>query len=349
MYFMDIDFAAGTVTCAAHPSTIREMGRNHPLCGPPTRVVARRGLVREAHENTLEACDLAVRAGADGIALDVATTRDGVLFCFRDDPVARACLLGPGAPELSEWSSDDVAAVTLPETVAYPRARIDYGRAAAIPRLEDVLASLRCQTLVVIRLAASGISADSSLPGPAVYRLATRAAELVCRLGLIERALFTSTDALALHRVRRATRGRAATAFQWDDTVPLIGAHTGRGVTRPGRTDVVLGPLARVLDRLKISGPARRLLGSGAAATFEFTSLARETVHELKAQGTLVGSHTLFPLDLHGREHAFDETLQARILERLAQAGLDWVETDDPRRARDVIDRGWTATFIAER
>lgn len=324
------------------------MGRNHPLCGPPTRVVARRGLVRDAHENTLEAFDLAARAGADGVALDVATARDGVLFCFRDEPAARACLLGPGAPELSDWSSHDVAAVALPETVAYPRARIAYGRTARIPRLEDALTSLRPQTLIVIRIAPTALAADGLLPGAAAYRLATRAAEVVCHLGLLERTLFTSTDALALHRVRRATRGRAATAFQWDDTVPLIGAHTGRGAARPGRADVVLGPLARVLDRLKISGPARRLLGSGAAATFEFTALARETVHELKAQGTLVGSHTLFPLDLHGREHAFDETLQARILERLAMAGLDWVETDDPHRARDVIDRGWTATFVAE-
>jgi|GEM_PF-3472828 len=322
------------------------MAAPHRLKGPPTRVIARRGHVREAQENTLAALEAALRSGADGAAVDVATTRDGTLVCFADDPPTRARLLGCAARSLAERDADEVASLELPAEVRYGSDAFCYGATAGIARLDDALELLAEGSLAVLRLAPP----TSSLPNAPTYRVAGRAAELVQRMGLLDRVVVTSSDALALHRARRATRGRIHTAFEWNDSAALVGAWRRReeaaqdAAERTWRRHVV-----RALDRVKTSGPARRLLGSATAAAIEFTALGVELIHDLSSRGSLTGTFTLFPLDLDGIGHGLDGTLQARILARLVANGLDWVETDDPQRARAVVDRGWAAALVPHR
>ena len=50
----------------------------------PTAIWAHRGASAYAPENTLEAIELALRMGADGIELDVHRTRDGKLVVIHD-------------------------------------------------------------------------------------------------------------------------------------------------------------------------------------------------------------------------------------------------------------------------
>ncbi|MCA1572633.1 MAG: hypothetical protein LC798_20505 [Chloroflexi bacterium] len=56
---------------------------------PMTIVVAHRGASRQAPENTMEAFQLGVEAGADAIELDVHLTADGQLAVIHDDSLGR--------------------------------------------------------------------------------------------------------------------------------------------------------------------------------------------------------------------------------------------------------------------
>lgn len=281
-----------------------------------------------------------MRSGADGVSIDVTTTRDGTLVCFADDAATRARLLGDAGPPLAERRWEEVAELRLGPTVTYARDTLEYAAEGAVPRLESALALLPRTAPVLLRLPPP----TPQLPNGVLYRVAGRAGELLERMGLLESAVVTSSDALALHRARRATRGKLRTAYEWADTAALMHAWRLRD-SGPEGDGPERGRMVRMLERIKTSGPARRLIGSATAAAIEFTAFGADLLRELTVDGALTGTFTVFPLDLDGVGHGLDGTLQARILARLASAGLDWVETDDPQRARAVVDHGWVGAL----
>ncbi len=76
-------------------------------------------------ENTMEAFELALSQGADGIELDVHLSADGVPFVFHDDTLARVSVAeDPRAPDA--LSATELAAVPLL-------------RGGRIPRLAEVV------------------------------------------------------------------------------------------------------------------------------------------------------------------------------------------------------------------
>jgi len=282
----------------------------------------------------------ALRAGADGVSIDVSTTLDGELLCFCDRADVRARLLEQAEPPLRERDLEALRDVVLRQEVAEPGGVRVYAGPEPIPRLVDALALLPRDALVILHLPDPALA---PLPSPASYRVAGRVADLVERLGLLDRAIVCSSDPLALHRARRATHGRVRTAFVWSDPAALVSSWLGRAAAEATEA---AGRLGKVLDRVKASGAARRLLGSAEAAVVEFTALDHRLVAELRAQGAHVGTFTVFARELGPLSHGLDPTLQARILERLVHAGLDWVETDDPGLARTIVERGWTAMMV---
>jgi glycerophosphoryl diester phosphodiesterase len=99
------------------------------------RLFAHRGFTIAADgssidENTLEAFQLAVDAGADYIETDLQCTKDGVAIIFHDDYLSRSC---PEA-RLSNGRSPRVFDLTLKELQA-----IQLVHGARIPTLEQVL------------------------------------------------------------------------------------------------------------------------------------------------------------------------------------------------------------------
>lgn len=58
------------------------------LDGPQPLVVAHRGASGDLPEETLEACQMAIDIGADGIEPDVISTKDGVLIVRHDQPLS---------------------------------------------------------------------------------------------------------------------------------------------------------------------------------------------------------------------------------------------------------------------
>ncbi len=98
-----------------------------------TLIYAHRGASGDAPENTLEAFDLAVRAGADGVELDVHCCRSGELVVAHDETVDR---VSDGTGQIRDLS--------LPELkrLRFNRMHPEYEN-ARIPLLSEVFQLLR--------------------------------------------------------------------------------------------------------------------------------------------------------------------------------------------------------------
>jgi glycerophosphoryl diester phosphodiesterase len=88
-----------------------------------TKVIAHRGAHEHYTENTLEAFELALEQGADGIELDVHYAKDGVLMVYHDFELSR---LTPVKGLVSDYTCDTLQSIML------------WGH-SKIPTLEEVL------------------------------------------------------------------------------------------------------------------------------------------------------------------------------------------------------------------
>src|SRR5438270_12984091 len=98
--------------------------------------VAHRGAPRERVENTLPGFLLALERGADAVELDVHVPSDHVVVVHHDD-VVQGQRIAP-----SSW-----------ETLS----RVDLGRGARIPRLDEVLKTIGDRATVYVELKGQGI------------------------------------------------------------------------------------------------------------------------------------------------------------------------------------------------
>ena len=83
-----------------------------------TKIWAHRGASAYAPENTLEAFELAVKMGADGVELDVHIARDGELVVAHDERVDRVAdgsglICEMTTPELKRLRADAASALQL--------------------------------------------------------------------------------------------------------------------------------------------------------------------------------------------------------------------------------------------
>jgi glycerophosphoryl diester phosphodiesterase len=92
--------------------------------------------------------------------------------------------------------------------------------------------------------------------------------------------------------------------------------------------------LTQVLD----ADLAGRLLGTRLVGA-EHTLIGERTVERLHARGIAVGTHTLYPLGSTTGKPIAPSALDAAEAHRLAAAGIDWIETDDPERLLEVLAR----------
>ncbi|MGE3804502.1 MAG: glycerophosphodiester phosphodiesterase [Gemmataceae bacterium] len=157
--------------------------------GPPTpRIVAHRGLLKHAPENTLPNFRACLELGL-GFEFDVRRTRDGQLVCVHDDTVQR-----------TTNGTGKVADLTLAELK-----KLDAGRwfdpafaGERVPTIEEILALLKTSGRKDVVLAVDLKVADEGVPEE-VVRLASKH-------GVLDRLLFiglTISDA----RVRKRLHG----------------------------------------------------------------------------------------------------------------------------------------------
>ena len=87
-----------------------------------TKVWAHRGASDYAPENTLEAFELAVKQGADGVELDVQMTKDGELVVVHDETIDR---VSDGTGRVVDYTLEELKKFTFNKThPEYPNAKI---------------------------------------------------------------------------------------------------------------------------------------------------------------------------------------------------------------------------------
>ncbi|HEY4243121.1 MAG TPA: glycerophosphodiester phosphodiesterase family protein [Kofleriaceae bacterium] len=179
--------------------------------GAPPRVWAHRGDSAHAPENTLAAFDLAVRAGADGIELDVQLDRDGKVAVFHDDTLDRLC----GRP----GRIGDVSVAEL---------RVG---GEPVPLLADVLASIALEVNVELKVAHAGRAAALVAATAAVIKASPRP----------DRILISSFDPIALVQMHPHLPDAAlAFLFGDDQALPVrrgwVGTAIGASLVHPQHT-----------------------------------------------------------------------------------------------------------------
>jgi glycerophosphoryl diester phosphodiesterase len=149
-----------------------------------TQVWAHRGFSKVAPENTMAAFNLAARAGADGVELDVQMTRDGVLVVIHDERLERTTDGGGWVKDYTwvEVKSLDAGSWFSP---AY--------RGERVPSLREVLEWIRDTDMVV------NIELKNSVVR---YRgMEEKGVEEVERLGLERRVVFSSFNHESLRQL----------------------------------------------------------------------------------------------------------------------------------------------------
>ncbi len=164
------------------------------------RIFAHRGASGYAPENTLEAFELAIRQGADGVELDVHLTRDGELVVTHDERVDRVS-------DGSGWVRD----LTLRElkSLRFSNGMRDYAD-ARIPTLAEVFGLL----------APTGLAVNIELKNSMVDYpdLEKRVIGLAARMFPMERIIFSSFNHYSMQRVK-AIDGSLACGLLYDATL----------------------------------------------------------------------------------------------------------------------------------
>lgn len=175
-------------------------------------VAAHRGAHDVAPENSLEAIDGAVAAGADIVEIDARVTRDGVAVLMHDEDVARTTD-GAGRVDQLDWA-------TL-RTFRLRRADGTLG-AARVPSLAEALERANGRIVIDLDLKADRL-------GPILDQVAAQ--------GLAGRIIFYHSDPAVLRRVRArfaaavilplATSGVHARALATELQAPLVHLREG--------------------------------------------------------------------------------------------------------------------------
>ena len=148
-------------------------------------ILAHRGASAYAPENTLEAFRLALEMGADGFELDVHLSRDGHLVVIHDESVNR-----------TTNGTGEVRDLTLAELKALDACNgKEAYRGAKIPTLEEVFELIK-DTHHIVNVE---LKTDNYLyPG-----LEEQCLELVARMGLEDRVIYSSFNHYTLMKMRQ--------------------------------------------------------------------------------------------------------------------------------------------------
>jgi glycerophosphoryl diester phosphodiesterase len=152
-------------------------------------IFAHRGGCALGPENTIAAFDLGVRAGADGLELDVHLSRDGVVVVHHDERLDRTTdASGP----LAAHTADELARIDAGCRFARGAAFPFRGQGIGIPSLRDVLQRYPDMRIIV------EMKVDTREMGEAVARdvRQANAVERVCAAGYGSRSASAARAAL---------------------------------------------------------------------------------------------------------------------------------------------------------
>lgn len=149
-----------------------------------TKIFAHRGASESAPENTLEAFQLAMDQGADGIELDVHLTKDGELAVTHDEEIDR---VSDGSGLIKDYTLEELRRFSFHNGM-------EAWRGVKIPTLQEVLALVKPGRMEVNIELKTGIY---WYPG-----IEEKTLEAVRAYGMEERVIFSSFNHYSVQKMR---------------------------------------------------------------------------------------------------------------------------------------------------
>ncbi|MFP6626958.1 MAG: glycerophosphodiester phosphodiesterase family protein [Deltaproteobacteria bacterium] len=220
-------------------------------------VIAHRGASALRPENTLEAFQLAMELGADGVEFDVQLTRDRVVVVFHDEVLGRT---SSGSGVLAEQNFADLAGLDAGSWFGS-----DFG-GCRIPSLETTLSTLGGQGLMNIELKPR--RSDAASPTETSV-LVEKTVAAVIEKGLADEVVFSSFDYTALDQLRSLFAGARIAVL----SVPK---NMEEAFTVAGRLGAeLINPHVAVTDRALVERAHRAGLGVGVWTVNEESEIKR--------------------------------------------------------------------------
>jgi glycerophosphoryl diester phosphodiesterase len=270
---------------------------NNPL------IMAHRGLVTDYQENTLSAVKAAERSEyCDGCEVDVFMTKDKKIVLFHDEDIQR--LTGEEG-QISDMTWQELSSLSIQKELEVDGGNYTYQQEEAVPLLSDVLEEIKGKDFIM------NIELKAYVPKWSRRETGTEVAKVIRSLGMEAQVLCTSFDFFMLHALEKEHQG-IFSGFGYDDNMPL-----GRRFINWAMEKNLIGGFV-----------------NSNCSIVEHNLIDDDSITKYAQKNMAVGSYTLFPL-------AHAETLKinehANEVKRLHGLGVDWIETDHPEKAYDVI------------
>ncbi|MCA9638531.1 MAG: hypothetical protein KC420_21025 [Myxococcales bacterium] len=301
-------------------------------------VLGHRGVPLLHQENTLAAFHRARELGVDGVELDVRCTRDGEVVVFHDDETTR---LTGVAGRIEDMTWDQVSRLRIQRDLFMGKAAdgsdvvLRYEREERIPLLAEVLDELAGALAINVEL-------KPATPNWRERHVGTRTARVIRDAAVLDSVIVTSFDFFKLHALEKE-HSPIHSGFAYDDDFALV---LPRWISRLPDLETQVTEIAEgesrnreaLVNRLFEANRIGRWIGASVVAG-EHTLIEPDSIGRFKARGTAVGTFTFFPLEMTGVRHHLSDEAQVSRLRELHEQGVDWIETDDPVRAIELLER----------
>ena len=290
-------------------------------------VLGHRGVPILHQENTISGFRRALEMGLDGVEFDVYLTEDDKCVIFHDEDTER--LTGVKG-NITDMTWDEISRLRISRKIDMGGGKIvEYDKEERIPLLEDVLDEFGGKLLMDVEMKAYAPKWSRRHTGTEVARLIR---ENRCE----DSVVITSFDFFMLYYLEREYSGLNS-GFAYDDNmvedigewfrwVPEIGSEFSKA---PGNQNDIT-----FLNFILESDLIGRIIGSSAVAA-EHTLIDSDTVSKFHDKNMVIGAYTLYPMDIHAvSDPSID---QEAVLKKLVDAGVNWIETDDPERLMQVL------------
>ena len=264
-------------------------------------ILAHRGLVTEFQENTLPAIQAAIDSPfCNGTEFDVFLTKDKKVVLFHDENLKRLTGIDRIIYDMT-W--DDLKTIQVLQEIEVDGGMRKYSKPATIPLLEDVLETIKGKDFFV------DIELKAYAPSWKKRKIGREVAQIVKHMEMKEQVICTSFNFFMLYDLEKKHR-EIPSGFAYDDNMPLS---------------------AKRLNKLMESNFIGKMVHSNAVCS-EHTLIDKDTIQKYHERKMKVGTFTLYPL-MPGEIPAEKKSYYSQEVKRLAELGVDWIETDQPKLA----------------
>ncbi|RLD24161.1 MAG: hypothetical protein DRI54_06460 [Bacteroidetes bacterium] len=261
-------------------------------------ILAHRGLVTEYQENTLPSVQAAIDSSfCNGAEFDVFLTKDNKVVLFHDENLKRLTGIDKVIYDMT-WN--DLKSIQILSEIEVDGGMRQYARPVAIPLLEDVLETIKGKDFFV------DIELKAYSPRWSKRKVGREVAKIVKSMNIAEQVICTSFNFFMLYDLEKMHR-EIPSGYAYDDNMPLS---------------------MKSLNRLMESNIIGKIVHSNAICS-EHTLIDKDTIQKYHSRKMKVGTFTLYPL-MAGEMPIERKTYFSKEVKRLAELGVDWIETDQP-------------------